>query len=173
MIFATAGTTNFPFRRLEKLVIQLQKIFPKEQIIFQNVSVTEIALPENVRVEEDVPPATFEHYLRTAKIIVAHGGYATVMQGIRYAKTKPLILPRLKRFGEHVNDHQLYFARYMERKGLVSVIEDYKKTQSVIANNKRDQELVRKYDEKVQKQKKLLINYLMNEAGSINHFSSK
>lgn len=160
MIFVTAGTTNFPFRRLEKLVIQLHKIFPEQQIIFQNVSVPEIAFPDNVRVEEDVPPAIFEHYLRTAKIIVAHAGYATVMQSLKHASCKPLIMPRLARFREHVNDHQLHFAKYMYKRKLISIIQSPEDIKPVLSKNIYYQDAVRKYLERVRSKKERMARYL-------------
>ncbi len=60
-------------------------------------------------------------YMRRARIIVAHGGPATIYQALVSGKI-PWVLPREKRFGEHVNDHQVEFCRFMEQTGLVRII---------------------------------------------------
>lgn len=51
-----------------------------------------------------------------ARVIVCHGGIGAVMDALRAAK--PLIVvPRLKRHGEHNNDHQRDIAEAVERRG--------------------------------------------------------
>ena len=49
--------------------------------------------------------------------MVCHGG-TTQLFAIRLGKV-PIVMPRLKRFGEHINDHQVQLVRPWPRKGLV------------------------------------------------------
>ena len=37
---------------------------------------------------------------------------------------RPIVVPRLSRFGEAVDDHQLPFARRLAERGLVTLLED-------------------------------------------------
>lgn len=47
----------------------------------------------------------------------------------------PIVVPRLKEFDEHVNDHQLDFARQVaNRKKNILVVEDIDKLADVIVN---------------------------------------
>ena len=48
--------------------------------------------------------------MQKADIIITHGGPATFMSAITNGK-KPIVVPRQEKFGEHVNDHQVDFAR--------------------------------------------------------------
>jgi UDP-N-acetylglucosamine transferase subunit ALG13 len=44
--------------------------------------------------------------MRQARAIVTHAGCGTLLDAISLGH-KPVVVPRLKRYGEHVNDHQL------------------------------------------------------------------
>lgn len=106
MIFATVGT-QLPFPRLIK-VLNTIAIELDEEIIAQTGPYDGPA--DNITVEANLTPATFEDHFTRARVIVAHAGIGTILSAKRYRK--PLILfPRLLRFGEHRNDHQLATAR--------------------------------------------------------------
>ena len=54
----------------------------------------------------------------------------------------PIVVPREKKFAEHVNDHQLTFSKAVaDRMGTIIVVEDLKELAGIISN----------YDEKVKK----------------------
>lgn len=52
---------------------------------------------------------------KTARIVITHGGPSTFMMAIQEGK-RPIVVPRLKKFDEHVNDHQRDFAKKVEAK---------------------------------------------------------
>ena len=59
-----------------------------------------------------------------AAIVITHGGPSSFMQVIALGKT-PIVVPRMAKHGEHVNDHQLEFAHLVEsRFGGLVVIDD-------------------------------------------------
>jgi UDP-N-acetylglucosamine transferase subunit ALG13 len=60
--------------------------------------------------------------MESARIVVCQGAM-TVVDAIN-AGASVIVVPRLMRFAEHVNDHQLFFARKLEEQGLVRVIDD-------------------------------------------------
>jgi UDP-N-acetylglucosamine transferase subunit ALG13 len=60
--------------------------------------------------------------LASADVVVCHGGPATITEA-RQAGHIPLVVPRDPRRGEHVDDHQLRFARRLARSGLVEICE--------------------------------------------------
>jgi beta-1,4-N-acetylglucosaminyltransferase len=62
-------------------------------------------------------------YFKEASIIIGHGGVGTVINVIAYRK--PLILvPRSAAHGEHLDDHQLEFARQVEGTKGIFVVDD-------------------------------------------------
>lgn len=65
----------------------------------------------------------FERYLKQARLIITHGGPATIYQSL-YLGRKPWVVPRMKRYHEHVNDHQLLFAQYLHKKHLIYLFQD-------------------------------------------------
>ena len=76
-----------------------------------------------------------------ARIVITHGGPASFIMPLQVGKT-PVVVPRQKKFDEHVNNHQVVFAKAVaERMGtIISVVE--------ISNLK---EIILHYDEIVAK----------------------
>lgn len=118
MIFISVGTHETPFDRLLHAVDDLQL---DEQIVVQHG-------PSRVRCERAVESEylSFDEvvdYIRDARAVVMHAGVGSVMIALANGK-RPIVMPRLHRLGEHVDDHQLELARRLEANGLVTVVED-------------------------------------------------
>jgi UDP-N-acetylglucosamine transferase subunit ALG13 len=58
----------------------------------------------------------FDSYFEKASAIIAHAGIGSIVMALEYNKPL-LVMPRMKRFKEHVNDHQVATAREFERLG--------------------------------------------------------
>lgn len=159
MIFVTAGTTSFPFIRLDKIVSDLRKIYPKEKIIYQNPVLVE-KISHGVICLPLVGQKEFAKYLKTSEFVIGHAGFATVMQSLKYSKPGKLaVIPRLSKYKEHVNDHQLYFAKYMERRGLIAVIDSAKEIKNLM-KKARKKNTIKNYLQTSASNKKRLINFL-------------
>jgi UDP-N-acetylglucosamine transferase subunit ALG13 len=63
-----------------------------------------------------------EAALHRADVVVSHGGPATIAEARRTGH-RPVVVPRDGSRGEHVDDHQLRFARRLGREGLVRCVE--------------------------------------------------
>jgi UDP-N-acetylglucosamine transferase subunit ALG13 len=105
----TVGTL-FPFSRL---VERLRTVLPPD---------AEIVLWQtgDARGAAHVAPADIRRAFATADVVVAHAGIGTALEALA-AGQRPLLVPRLRRFGEHVDDHQLQVAGELERRGLAIV----------------------------------------------------
>jgi UDP-N-acetylglucosamine--N-acetylmuramyl-(pentapeptide) pyrophosphoryl-undecaprenol N-acetylglucosamine transferase len=57
-----------------------------------------------------------------ADVVVAHAGSGVLATALRAGK-RPLVLPRLKRFDEHVDDHQEQLARKLDELGLAVLVD--------------------------------------------------
>ncbi|MEU7613783.1 glycosyltransferase [Micromonospora sp. NPDC049204] len=57
-----------------------------------------------------------------ADLVVCHGGPATILEARRHGHL-PIVVPRDPARGEHVDDHQLLFARRLGAAGLVALCE--------------------------------------------------
>lgn len=123
MIFVTVGTHEQQFNRLIKEVDCLKK----ERVIKEDVFVQTGYSDYQPRYCEWKPVLRFDEmklYFSKADIIITHGGPSTFMSVLNEGKV-PIVVPRLMKYGEHVNDHQLDFARKVLNKGYpLIIIED-------------------------------------------------
>ena len=60
--------------------------------------------------------------IKEAKVVICQGAM-TVMDSL-YFGTSVITVPRLKQYGEHINDHQLIFAEKLKEAGLVTICDD-------------------------------------------------
>lgn len=60
----------------------------------------------------------FGRHLETADLIISHGGAGTLLWAVRLGRV-PVAMPRRKKYGEHVNDHQVQLVEALARDGLV------------------------------------------------------
>jgi UDP-N-acetylglucosamine transferase subunit ALG13 len=67
-------------------------------------------------INEFQTPSNLIKLIKTADKIIAHGGLATIFLLTKYAKYMPLIIPRLAKYKEHVDDHQLHFVKFLRKK---------------------------------------------------------
>lgn len=118
MIFITTGTTNFPFRRMDNLVKKLYKIFQKENIIYQSLNSNHTS-NKNLVVKKEIDFDLFINIIKKARIIITHGGPATIYNVLKYSNYMPFVIPRLKIYGEHVDDHQVYFVNFLSGKKII------------------------------------------------------
>lgn len=104
MIFVSVGTQKFQMDRLMREVERLASIMPEEKFVVQYGNSTYI--PNNCEVHQFMDRDQFSKYIYESDILILHGGVGTIMQGIHCHKPI-IVVPRLKEFGEHVDDHQL------------------------------------------------------------------
>jgi UDP-N-acetylglucosamine transferase subunit ALG13 len=117
MIFVSVGTHEAPFDRLLRTVYELGL---DEEIVVQHG-------PSSVRskLALEAEYLSFDEvvdYIRAARAVVTHAGVGSVMVALANGK-RPIVMPRLRSFDEHVDDHQLELARRLEANGLVTVVE--------------------------------------------------
>jgi beta-1,4-N-acetylglucosaminyltransferase len=118
MIFVSVGTHEAPFDRLLRATAELQL---DEQLVVQ-YGPSEVRIAGAVESEYLSFDEVVDH-IREARAVVMHAGVGSVMISLANGK-RPIVMPRLQRFGEHVDDHQLELARRLEANGLVTVVED-------------------------------------------------
>ena len=114
MIFVTVGTHEQPFDRLVKCIDQMVadgKI--KEEVIIQK-GYTDYE-PQNCECHKLIGYDDMKKYIADARIVVTHGGPASFVAPLSIGKI-PVVVPRQYKYNEHVNDHQLDFAREVEKR---------------------------------------------------------
>lgn len=118
MIFLTVGT-QFPFDRLVRAVDDIvgQGLIGEE--IFAQIGKSSYK-PRNFEVVISLESNMFAKYMREASSVISHAGMGTIMMALDNHKPL-LVMPRLKKYDEVVNDHQVAIARKFEELGHILV----------------------------------------------------
>lgn len=133
MIFVTVGTHEQPFDRLLKCIDKMveDKLINEKVIIQKGYTDYESNYCKSYKL---LDYEEMQQYIKEARIIVTHGGPASFLSVIAVGKI-PIVVPRQYKYNEHVNDHQLEFARKIEEKmNNIIVAETEEKIVDVILN---------------------------------------
>ena len=134
MIFVTVGTHEQPFNRLVKKIDELKRdgVITEEVIIQTGFSTYE---PKYCKWSKLIPYQQMLKNVEDARIVITHGGPASFIMPLQLGKT-PIVVPRQQQFNEHVNNHQVEFARNVaERMGTIIPVEDVDKLKDLIINS--------------------------------------
>ncbi|HCO96274.1 MAG TPA: glycosyl transferase family 28 [Phycisphaerales bacterium] len=118
MIFLIVGT-QFPFDRLVKAVDEVAGKNGFDERIVAQIGDSSYR-PENFDAVPSVEKALFDRYFAEADSIISHAGMGTITMALDHRKPL-LVMPRLKKYGEVVNDHQLALAGKFEQLGYLLV----------------------------------------------------
>lgn len=113
MIFVTLGTQDKPYKRL---LDYLEHSNITDRIVVQ-AGYTKYE-SSKLEIYEYLDKEAFDKYLREADYIVCHSGVGTIVEGLKLHK-KILAVPRLSKYGEHHNDHQVQIAEAYYQKGYI------------------------------------------------------
>lgn len=107
MIFVTVGTHEQQFDRLIRYIDRLKEegTITEDVIIQTGYSTYE---PKYCQWQKLFPYDEMVKNVKEARIVITHGGPSSFIMPLQIGKV-PIVVPRLKRFGEHVNDHQAAF----------------------------------------------------------------
>lgn len=131
MIFVTVGTHEQQFNRLIEYMDKWGATH-KEKVIIQTGYST--YRPKNVEYSKFYPYQKMIELVTRARIVITHGGPSSFIMPLQIGKT-PIVVPRQHKYAEHVNDHQLKFAKEVEsRMGIIVVVEDVEKLNDIIKN---------------------------------------
>ena len=122
MIFVTVGTHEQPFDRLIKEIDNLKNdgTIQEDVIIQTGFSTYE---PKCCKWSKLLPYQQMVKNVEDARIVITHGGPASFIMPLQIGKI-PIVVPRQYKYGEHVNDHQVEFARNVaERMGTIIPVE--------------------------------------------------
>lgn len=111
MIFLTVGT-QFPFDRLVRSIDEVISRNGFQEQVFAQIGNTSYE-PKNFRAVSSIEKELFDKHICEASYIISHAGMGTITTALEHHKPL-LVMPRLKKYGEAVNDHQLAIARKFE-----------------------------------------------------------
>lgn len=118
-IFVTLGTIH-PYR-FDSLVHSVMAAGIADDRTIWQLGVTEIdGLPGNVN--KFMGPNSFYRAAKSADLVISHAGVGTVL-GLMELGIHPIVVPRRKSRGEHVDDHQIQIAELIRKSGVATVVD--------------------------------------------------
>ncbi len=135
MIFVTLGTQKFQMNRLIKAVDELAGSGNiKEEFLIQT-GVSNLK-PQNCSYVNFMDADEYNENIQRCSVLITHAGVGTIDTGIKAGKPV-IVVPRLARFGEHVDDHQTQIAKAFSDKGCVLKCENLDELGEYIEESKR------------------------------------
>lgn len=122
MIFVTVGTQDVPFDRLIRAVEkEIEKGNIKEEVIVQ-CGCTKVK-SDKMKMVNLMDMDEFKKTVKEASLIIAHGGVGTIIDALKYNKVV-IVCPRLAKYKEHTNDHQLQIVKKFSDAGYIIPLKD-------------------------------------------------
>lgn len=133
MIFVTVGTHEQSFERLIKEIDELKGNGIIKEDVFIQTGFTDY-IPKNCEWSKLVSFKDMDKKVSDARIVITHGGPASFIAPLQKGKI-PIVVPRQFEFNEHVNNHQVDFAKQVEkRRKNIIVVYDIKDLKDKILN---------------------------------------
>lgn len=129
LIFVTLGTQDKSFERLLKLLDkEIEKGVIQEKVIVQ-AGYTKYE-SKNMKIFDYVSNDDFKKYIDKCDLLITHGGVGSIFTGLKLNK-KVLVMPRLAKYKEQHNDHQLEITEEFTKKGYILSFYDEETFESV------------------------------------------
>lgn len=118
MIFVTLGTQDKQFKRL---LDYCEALKTDEKIIVQ-AGLTEYH-SDKMDIRSFIDQEDFEKFIAEADVLITHGGVGTIINALNQNKVV-IACPRLSKYHEHHNDHQVEIVDEFERRGLILALRE-------------------------------------------------
>lgn len=117
MILVLLGTQNKPFGRLLKAISrEIKNGNIKDKVVAQTGCT--VYKDENIEMFDYKPKEEINELINKASIIITHGGVGTIIECLNLGK-KVIVAPRLSKYKEHTNNHQLQITKEFHEKGYI------------------------------------------------------
>ncbi len=118
MILVTLGTQKQPFTRLLD-AIEKSKI--KDEIIVQ-AGCTKYE-SKKMKIFDFIPYEEMSELIDKCDLVITHGGTGSIIMPLKKGK-KVIACPRLEKYEEHVDDHQLQITEVFSEEGYILLFND-------------------------------------------------
>lgn len=130
MILVMLGTQKNDFSRLLKEIEKcIEDGIIKEPVIVQAGSTK--YKTDKMQIFDLIAREELDKKKQEARFIITHGGVGSIVGSLKMNK-KVIAVPRLKQFGEHVNDHQKQIVENFAKQGYIKGVFDIKDLKQTI-----------------------------------------
>lgn len=135
MILITLGTQDKEFTRILKKVDELiEKKVIKEDVIVQ-AGYTKYE-SKNMQIFDYVSKKKLEEYMEKCNFIITHAGVGTIFDALKKNK-KIIAIPRLAKYKEHNNDHQLEIVEEFSKQNFILPVYEMDELEDAIKQIKK------------------------------------
>ena len=112
MIFVTVGSQKFQFNRLLKKIDELidKKVITDK--VFAQIGISDFK-PVNYEYVDFMNQEEFNKKLDECSLLITHAGTGVIVNAVKKEK-KIIAIPRLAKYNEHVDDHQIQLIKQFE-----------------------------------------------------------
>lgn len=122
MILVTLGTQDKTFvRLLEKINQLIDQGLIKDKVVVQ-AGFTKYS-SDNMEIFDLISQDEFNNLMSKADLVITHGGVGNIISALEKNK-KVIAVPRLAKYGEHINDHQTQIIAKFNDLGYIIGLQD-------------------------------------------------
>ncbi len=122
MIFVTLGSQKFQFNRLLTEIDRLVEEGKITEEVFAQTGYSDYE-PKNYEYKNFLDRDEFSDIMGKCDKVITHGGTGAIIGAVKKEK-KVIAIPRLAKFGEHVDDHQLQIIEQFEEMNFIKSIKE-------------------------------------------------
>ena len=124
MILVTLGTQDKPFYRLlEAIDEQIEKGNIKDKVVVQAGFMYGKYESKNMEMFDLIDREEFTKLVSECDYLITHGGVGSILTGLK-AEKKVIVCPRLFKYKEHMNDHQVQIVDNFAKSGYILSFND-------------------------------------------------
>ena len=158
MTLVILGTQDKSFDRLLRMVEnEIKNNNLKGEVIVQ-AGQTKFK-SKYMKIFDLIPITKFNKLIKEADLVITHGGVASIIQALKQNK-KVSAVPRLARYKEHENDHQIQIVEEFTRNGYILSAKNTKELNKALEDVKKFEQ--KKYKSNNNKMVKLIENFIDN-----------
>lgn len=132
MIFITLGSQKFQFNRLLK---EIDRLIEENEIIeeiFAQIGYSDYR-PKNYNYKEFLDRDEFNKIMNRCDKVITHGGTGAIVGAVKRGK-KVIAVPRLAKYDEHVDDHQLQIVNQFGEMNLIIGVNNVNEIGKLLSN---------------------------------------
>jgi len=133
LIFVTVGNHPQGFVRLLKKIDELARTM-KIADAFLQIGYSNY-IPKYCSYTRFVGFNEFQDLIKKSNIVITHGGEGSIGNALFHNKPT-IVVPRLKRLGEHTNDHQVQLTNALKKEEMIIAVYDIENLEDAVVKAK-------------------------------------
>lgn len=125
MIFVTLGSQKFQFNRLLQKLDDLIEDGTIRDPVFAQTGGSDY-IPKFYTYERFLDLETYQEVMAECSLVITHGGTGAIISAVKKGK-KVIAAPRLAKYGEAVDDHQIQLLTQFEEMNIIKACFDLEK----------------------------------------------